>query len=44
MQAEIKWEAGALSVRMQDVQEALKVIAVFSEYEYKGAKINLCIK
>lgn len=29
---------------MIDIYEALKVISVFSEYEYKGIKINLTFK
>lgn len=29
---------------MVDIYEALKVISVFSEYEYKGNKINIFFK
>lgn len=29
---------------MVDIFEALKVISVFSEYEYRGNKINLTLK
>lgn len=29
---------------MTDIYEALKIISVFSEYEYRGKKINLTLK
>lgn len=29
---------------MTDIYEALKIISVFSDYDYKGNKLNLTLK
>ena len=41
---EIKLESNSIQITLVDIYEALKVISVFSEYEYKGKKINLSLK
>ncbi|CAD8157282.1 unnamed protein product [Paramecium octaurelia] len=41
---EIKLDSQAIQITMVDIQEALKVISVFSEYDYKGNKISLNLK
>ncbi|CAD8136081.1 unnamed protein product [Paramecium octaurelia] len=41
---EIKLEQNCIQITMVDIYEALKVISVLSEYEYKGNKINLTLK
>ncbi|CAD8094439.1 unnamed protein product [Paramecium sonneborni] len=41
---EIKLDTQNIQITMVDIYEALKVISVFSEYEYKGNKISLTLK
>ncbi|CAD8085504.1 unnamed protein product [Paramecium primaurelia] len=41
---EIKLDTQYIQITMVDIYEALKVISVFSEYDYKGNKISLTLK
>ncbi|CAD8146323.1 unnamed protein product [Paramecium pentaurelia] len=41
---DIRLEYNQIKITMVDIYEALKVISVFSEYEYKGNKINIFFK
>ncbi|CAK89130.1 unnamed protein product (macronuclear) [Paramecium tetraurelia] len=41
---EIKLDSQNIQITMVDIYEALKVISVFSEYDYKGNKISLTLK